>query len=77
MWRETLSLTASDRTAAERLATSRLSHAGIVVFRLRDQRWKTLEAPLARLIADGGLKSLKNGLAVVDETRIRWKRPKK
>jgi predicted nuclease of predicted toxin-antitoxin system len=53
------------------------SHAGIVVFRLRDQRWKLFEKPVIRLLESGGLQSLENGLAIVDEARVRWKRPKK
>lgn len=53
------------------------SHAGIVVFRLRDQRWKTLGKPVTTLLKSGGLQSLEEGLAIVDETRVRWKRPKK
>jgi hypothetical protein len=44
--------------------------------RLRDQRWKALEKPALRLLENGGLQSLRCGLAVVDEVRIRWKRPK-
>jgi hypothetical protein len=31
------------------------AHAGIVVFRLQDRRWKTLEGPLNRLIKKGDL----------------------
>lgn len=53
------------------------THAGIVVFRLRNQRWKTLKGPLERLLQRGSLATLGGGLAVVDETRVRWKRPKK
>jgi predicted nuclease of predicted toxin-antitoxin system len=53
------------------------SHAGIVVFRLRDQRWKVLEKPVTRLLESAGLQSLEGGLAIVDESRVRWKRPKK
>lgn len=53
------------------------SHAGIVVFRLRDQRWKTLEKPASKLLEGGDLPALEGGLAIVDETRVRWKRPKK
>jgi predicted nuclease of predicted toxin-antitoxin system len=52
------------------------THAGIVVFRLRDQRWASLEKPVTKLLESGELQSLKKGLAVVDETRVRWKRPK-
>jgi predicted nuclease of predicted toxin-antitoxin system len=53
------------------------SHAGIVVFRLHDQRWRTLEGPVARLLAGGTLENLEKGLAIVDESRVRYKRPKK
>jgi predicted nuclease of predicted toxin-antitoxin system len=53
------------------------THAGIVVFRLHDQRWKTLARPATHLLDSGDLESLEDGLAIVDETRIRWKRPKK
>jgi predicted nuclease of predicted toxin-antitoxin system len=51
------------------------SHAGIVVFRLRDLRRSTLEGPLDRLLAKGDLDHLAKGLAVVDESRVRYKRP--
>lgn len=53
------------------------THAGIVVFRLHDQRWRTLEGPVDRLLAGGKLEDLEKGLAIVDETRVRWKRSKK
>jgi len=53
------------------------THAGIVVFRLHDQRWKTLQGPVTRLVAGGKLEDLERGLAIVDETRVRFKRPKK
>lgn len=52
------------------------SHAGIVVFRLQDQRWRTLAGPVSRLLAGGKLFDLERGLAIVDETRVRCKRPK-
>jgi len=52
-------------------------HAGIVVFRLRDQRWKTLEGPLTRLLVRGDLDRLEKGLAIVGPASIRYKRPKK
>jgi len=52
------------------------THAGIVVFRLQDQRWKTLKQPLLRLLAKGSLDGLSGGLAIVSEARIRFKRPK-
>jgi predicted nuclease of predicted toxin-antitoxin system len=51
------------------------THAGIVVFRLQDQRWATLEGPLRRLLAKGGLVDLSNGLAIVDGARVRYRRP--
>ncbi len=51
------------------------THAGIVVFRLQDQRWATLERPLSRLLAKGGLTDLSNGLAIVDGARVRYRRP--
>jgi len=47
------------------------SHAGIVVFRLHDQRWVVLEGPARHLVASGGLERIRGGLAVVDEARIR------
>jgi predicted nuclease of predicted toxin-antitoxin system len=53
------------------------SHAGIVVFRLQDQRWATLEGPVTRLLAGGKLERLQGGLAIVDETRVRCKPPRK
>ena len=53
------------------------THAGIVVFRLHDQRWRTLQGPVTRLVAGGKLEDLQRGLAIVDETRVRYKRPKK
>ena len=51
------------------------SHAGIVVFRLHDQRWNSLKDSVDRLLASGSLETLQNGLAIVDEHRIRFKRP--
>jgi len=52
------------------------THAGIVVFRLHDQRWRTLQGPVNRLLAGGKLEDLDKGLAIVDETHVRYKRPK-
>lgn len=52
-------------------------HAGIVVFRLHDQRWRTLQGPVKRLLAGGKLEDLEGGLALVDESRVRCKRAKK
>jgi predicted nuclease of predicted toxin-antitoxin system len=53
------------------------SHGGIIVFRLHDQRWSILERPARRLLAQGNLEELKGGLAIVDETRIRYRRATK
>jgi predicted nuclease of predicted toxin-antitoxin system len=47
------------------------SHAGIVVFRLHDQRWVVLEQPVRRLIESDLLDRLQCGLAIVDESRVR------
>jgi predicted nuclease of predicted toxin-antitoxin system len=52
------------------------THAGIVVFRLHDQRWRTLQGPVTRLLAEGKLEDLDKGLAIGDETQVRYKRPK-
>ena len=49
------------------------SHGGIVVFRLHDQRWSSLQEPVTRLLAAGTLEGLASGLAIVDETRVRYK----
>jgi predicted nuclease of predicted toxin-antitoxin system len=51
------------------------THGGIVVFRLRDQRWKTLQKPVRRLVSTGALRELRRGLAIVDESRVRFRRP--
>ncbi len=53
------------------------SHAGIVVFRLRDQRWHALEGPARRALTDKSLKRLERGLAIVDEVRIRYRPPRR
>lgn len=47
------------------------SHAGIVIFRLQDQRWTSLKDRLRALIDSGVLRQLNAGLAVVTESRIR------
>jgi hypothetical protein len=47
------------------------THAGIVVFRLRDQRWVVLQKPAQRVLESGLLDRLKQGLAIVNETHIR------
>jgi predicted nuclease of predicted toxin-antitoxin system len=53
------------------------SHSGIVVFRLKNRRWKTLEGPLRRFLAECSLHKLEQGLAIVDEVRIRYKAPRR
>ncbi len=50
------------------------THAGIVVFRLQDQRWKCLKGPVDRLLASQVLDTLNRGLAIVDESRVRSRR---
>lgn len=47
------------------------SHAGIVIFRLQDQRWAALKERLQALIESGLLHRFNAGLAVVTESRIR------
>jgi len=53
------------------------SHAGVVVFRLHDQRWASLRGPAERLLSSGLLERLEHGLAIVDENRIRIRSKKK
>ena len=53
------------------------THAGIVVFRLQDQRWRVLQNPVRRLIESGLLERLHGRLAIVDENRIRTRSQKK
>jgi predicted nuclease of predicted toxin-antitoxin system len=50
------------------------AHAGIVVFRLSNQRWQSLEERVRRLLQENGLDKLEQGLAVVDELRVRYKK---
>jgi len=52
------------------------SHAGVIVFRLHDQRWKTLRKPVLRFLSAKAAKDFTNALAIVDETRMRIKRAK-
>ena len=47
------------------------THAGIVVFRLHDQRSAALRDPAQRLVESGVLERLRRGLAIVDEMRVR------
>jgi predicted nuclease of predicted toxin-antitoxin system len=49
------------------------THSRIVVFRLRDQRWRTMEQPLRRLLASDTLETIGKGLAIVTENRVRRK----
>ena len=53
------------------------SHAGIVVFRLEDQRWAVLQEPARKLVDLDVLERLDRGLAIVDEMRIRTRSAKK
>lgn len=53
------------------------THAGIVVFRLEDQRWEVLKKPAERLIASGILERLHGGLAIVATERIRLRSGKR
>ena len=53
------------------------SHAGIVVFRLEDQRWAVLREPARKLVSLDILERLDGGLAIVDEMRIRIRSAKK
>jgi predicted nuclease of predicted toxin-antitoxin system len=53
------------------------SHAGIVVFRLQDQRWRALEGPARRLVESGLLERLHGRIAILDEVRIRTRSEKK
>lgn len=47
------------------------SHAGVVVFRLHDQRWAVLEEPARRMLNSGTLDRLRRGLAIINESRVR------
>jgi len=47
------------------------SHAGVVVFRLHDQRWAVLKETAERLLTSGLLERLEHGIAIVNENRIR------
>jgi hypothetical protein len=49
------------------------THAGILVFRLRDQRWSAMKQPAGRLVESGLLDKIGKGLAIVDETRVRYR----
>lgn len=53
------------------------SHAGIVVFRLKDQRWRTLRQPVQHLLDETDLDILQGSLAIVEATRVRYRRLKK
>lgn len=47
------------------------THAGIVVFRVNDQRWAVFKESAERLMDSKRLENMNHGLAVVDENRIR------
>lgn len=51
-------------------------HAGIIVVRLRDQRWSTLRPRAVELLETLDIKILKSSVAIVGESRIRYKRLK-
>ena len=50
------------------------SHAGIVVFRLRDQRWQTLRSSVERLLDRTDPERLEGTVAIVDDLRVRYSR---
>lgn len=50
------------------------THAGIVVLRLKDQRWAALRPQLERLVSSDVFPQLAGGLAIVTESRIRFRR---
>lgn len=50
------------------------SHAGIVVFRLKDQRWRTLEPAARNLLSSRDLATVGSGLTVVQAGRVRHRR---
>ncbi len=52
------------------------THPGIIVFRLREQRWASLAPQAKRLLEHGELEHLANSLAIVSETRVRLRRSK-
>jgi predicted nuclease of predicted toxin-antitoxin system len=53
------------------------SHAGVVIFRLHDQRWAVLKEPVERLLKSALIDRLQYGIAVVDENRVRVRSKKK
>jgi len=52
------------------------SHGGIVVFRLADQRWAELAKAVQKLLTAMSLEELAGSLAIVEATRIRYRRRK-
>jgi len=50
-------------------------HEGIVVFRVRDQRWKSLGPVVRRMLQERVLENLSKRLAILDETRTRFRGP--
>ncbi len=52
------------------------THAGIVVFRLKDQRWQTLRGSVENLFKEPDMNVLFGSLVVVGTTRIRYRRQK-
>ena len=53
------------------------THSGVVIFRLKDQRWAVLKNLVERLLASGQIDRLGPGLAIVDEDRIRIRSKKR
>lgn len=51
------------------------SHAGIVVFRGKSQRKSALEIPARELVNSGLLEGVRGAPAIVEQTRIRTRRP--
>lgn len=49
------------------------SHAGIIVFRINDQRWSLLKELVERLINSGTLERLHGSLAIVNEKQVRFR----
>jgi predicted nuclease of predicted toxin-antitoxin system len=52
-------------------------HAGVVVFRLKDQRRRTLRQPVRHLLDETDIEKLRGSLAIVEAARVRYRCPKK
>lgn len=75
--REGRVLMTSDLDFADIRAYPPGSHKGIVVFRPKDQRWRTLRGQVQNLLEATNLDALSGSLAIVEATRIRYRRSKK